>query len=116
MTVLAEILTVPLVTIFANYDAELFAMTCHGFRLYALAFLAMGLNVWGSAFFTALGNGLISAAISFLRTLLFQIAMVLFLPLLLGIDGIWLAIGAAELLALMVTAAFLIANRKKYHY
>lgn len=116
MTVLAEILTVPLVTIFANYDAELFTMTCHGFRLYALAFLAMGLNVWGSAFFTALGNGLISAAISFLRTLLFQIAMVLFLPLLLGIDGIWLAIGAAELLALMVTAAFLIANRKKYHY
>lgn len=116
MTVLAEILTVPLVTIFANYDAELFAMTCHGFRLYALAFLAMGLNVWGSAFFTALGNGLISAAISFLRTLLFQIVMVLVLPLLLGIDGIWLAIGAAELLALMVTATFLIANRKKYHY
>lgn len=116
MTVLAEILTVPLVTIFANYDAELFAMTCHGFRLYALAFLAMGLNVWGSAFFTALGNGLISAAISFLRTLLFQIVMVLVLPLLLGIDGIWLAIGAAELLALMVTVTFLVANRKKYHY
>lgn len=116
MTVLAEVLTVPLVSIFANYDAELFAMTCHGFRLYAVAFLAMGLNVWGSAFFTALGNGVVSAAISFLRTLLFQIVMVLALPLFLGIDGIWLAIGAAEFLALAVTGIFLIANRKKYHY
>lgn len=116
MTTLAEILTVPLVSIFANYDAELFAMTCHGFRLYALAFAAMGLNVWGSAFFTALGNGLVSAAISFLRTLLFQIVMVLALPVFLGIDGIWLAIGAAEILALAVTGMFLIVNRKKYHY
>lgn len=116
MTTLAEILTVPLVSIFANYDAELFAMTCHGFRLYALAFAAMGLNVWGSAFFTALGNGLVSAAISFLRTLLFQIVMVLTLPVFLGIDGIWLAIGAAEILALAVTGMFLIVNRKKYHY
>lgn len=116
MTTLAEILTVPLVSIFANYDAELFAMTGHGFRLYALAFAAMGLNVWGSAFFTALGNGLVSAAISFLRTLLFQIVMVLMLPVFLGIDGIWLAIGAAEILALAVTGMFLMVNRKKYHY
>ncbi len=116
MTVLAEVLTVPLVSVFARYDAELFDLTCYGFRLYALAFLAMGLNVWGSAFFTALGNGMVSASISFLRTLLFQIAMVLTLPLILGIAGIWLAIGAAELLALAVTAVFLAVNRKKYHY
>lgn len=116
LTLLAEILTVPLVMIFASYDADLFAMTCHGFRLYSLAFIFMGVNVWGSAFFTALGNGVISAAISFLRTLVFQIAVVLILPGLIGIDGIWLAIVAAELLALIVTVTFFVANKRKYHY
>lgn len=116
LTILAELLTVPLVTIFASYDAELFAMTCHGFRLYSLSFAVMGINVWGSAFFTALGNGVISATISFLRTLVFQIAVVLILPILLGIDGIWLAIIVAELLALIFTLIFFGGNRKKYHY
>lgn len=116
LTVLAEILTVPLVTIFASYDAKLFAMTVRGFRLYSLAFTVMGINVWGSSFFTALGNGVISAAISFLRTLVFQIAVVLILPIFLGIDGIWLAIVAAELLALIFTIIFFITKRKKYHY
>lgn len=116
LTLLAEILTVPLVMIFASYDADLFAMTCRGFRLYSLAFIVMGVNVWGSAFFTALGNGVISAGISFLRTLVFQVAVVLILPGLIGIDGIWLAIVVAELLALMVTVTFFVANKKKYHY
>ena len=116
LTVLAEILTAPLVTIFASYDAELFQMTTHGFRLYSLAFLFMGINVWGSAFFTALGNGAVSAIISFFRTLLFQIAVVLVLPVFLGIDGIWLAIVVAELLALIVTVLFFVKKRKKYHY
>lgn len=116
LTILAEVLTVPLVTIFASYDAELFAMTCHGFRLYSLAFAIMGINVWGSAFFTALGNGVISAMISFLRTLVFQIAVVLILPTLLGIDGIWLAIAVAELLALIFTTGFFYSYRNKYHY
>lgn len=116
LTMLAELLTVPLVAIFANYDVELFTMTCHGFRLYAIAFVTMGINVFGSAFFTALGNGVVSAAISFLRTFLFQIAMVMILPIFLGIDGIWLAIGAAEFLALTVTAGFFVTKRKKYHY
>jgi len=116
LTLLAEILTVPLVMIFASYDADLFAMTCRGFRLYSLAFIVMGVNVWGSAFFTALGNGVISAGISFLRTLVFQVAVVLLLPGLIGIDGIWLAIVVAELLALMVTVTFFVANKKKYHY
>lgn len=106
LTLLAELLTVPLVTIFASYDADLFTMTCHGFRLYSLAFAIMGINVWGSSFFTALGNGVVSAAISFLRTLVFQIAAILVLPFFLGIDGIWLAIVAAELLALMFTVVF----------
>ncbi len=116
LTVLAELLTVPLVTIFASYDAELFAMTCHGFRLYSLAFVVMGTNVWGSAFFTALGNGGVSAAISFLRTLVFQLIVVITLPIFFDIDGIWLAIVVAEVLALIVTVIFFIVNRKKYHY
>lgn len=116
LTLLAEILTVPLVTIFANYDAELFAMTSHGFRLYSLAFIFMSINVWGSSFFTALGNGAVSAAISFLRTLVFQIVSVLILPVFLGIDGIWFAIVAAELLALIVTIIFFIVKKNKYHY
>lgn len=116
LTILAEILTVPLVKIFASYDAVLFTMTCHGFRLYALAFSVMGINVWGSAFFTALGNGGVSATISFLRSLVFQIAMVIALPIFLEIDGIWLAIVAAEGLALFITGSFFVAKRKKYHY
>lgn len=91
-------------------------MTCHGFRLYSLAFAIMGINVWGSSFFTALGNGVVSAAISFLRTLVFQIAAILVLPFFLGIDGIWLAIVAAELLALMFTVVFFVANGRRYHY
>ena len=91
-------------------------MTCRGFRLYSLAFLFMGINVWGSAFFTALNNGAVSAAISFLRTLVFQIVVVLILPLFLGIDGIWLSIVAAELLALAVTVTFFITEKKRYRY
>ena len=116
LTVLAEILTVPLVKIFANYDADLFSMTCQGFRLYSIAFVVMGVNVWGSAFFTALGNGAVSAAISFLRTLVFQIAAIFVLPVFWGINGIWFAIVAAELLALIITAGFFIGNKKKYQY
>mgnify|MGYP004606049061 FL=1 len=116
LVILSEIFAKPLVMIFASYDMELLEMTTHGFRLYALAFLIMGFNVWGSAFFTALNNGIVSASISFLRTLVFQIIVVLTLPLILGIDGIWLSIVAAELLALFVTSAFLIAKKKQYHY
>lgn len=116
LTLSAEMLSVPLVKIFTSYDVELFTMTCRGFRLYSLAFLFMGINVWGSAFFTALNNGAVSAAISFLRTLVFQIVVVLILPLFLGIDGIWLSIVAAELLALAVTVTFFITEKKRYRY
>lgn len=116
LTLSAEMLSVPLVKIFTSYDVELFTMTCRGFRLYSLAFLFMGINVWGSAFFTALNNGAVSAAISFLRTLVFQIVVVLILPLFLGIDGIWLSIVAAELLALAVTVTFFMTEKKRYHY
>lgn len=116
LVILSELLAKPLVAIFASYDAELLAMTTRGFQLYSLAFLVMGFNVWGSAFFTALNNGIVSAAISFLRTLVFQIIVILILPVLLGIDGIWLSIVVAELLALCVTVIFLIAKKKQYHY
>ena len=116
LLVLSELLSRPLVLIFANYDADLLAMTVHGFRLYAIAFLIMGFNVWGSSFFTALNNGIVSACISFLRTLVFQAAAILILPVLFGINGIWLSIVAAESLALFVTFAFLVKNRERYHY
>lgn len=116
LTVLAEALALPLTKIYVSYDAELLEMTCRGFRLYALAFLFGGFNAFGSSFFTALGDGLVSAAISFLRTLVFQVAVILILPSILGLDGVWLAIGAAEVLALGVTVTFFVAKRKKYQY
>lgn len=116
MTLLAEFCNAPLVRVFAGYDAALSAMTCQGFRLYALAFLMMGVNIWSSAFFTALNNGVVSAAISFLRTLLFQTAAILLLPLLFGMKGIWLAIVAAELPGLLVSVIFLAWDRKRYRY
>lgn len=101
---------------FVGYDKELFEMTKVGFRIYSSSFVIMGMNIFGSAFFTALGNGLVSALISFLRTLLFQLIAVLTLPAVLGLNGIWLAIVAAEACALMVTVIFLIKNGKRYHY
>ena len=116
MTLAAELLSAPLVQIFAGYDEELYQMTCRGFRLYSLSFLIMSINVWGSGFFTALNNGMVSAAISFLRTFLFQIMMVMVLPVIFGIDGIWLSVVAAEAAAGMVTVWFLISRRKQYHY
>ena len=112
----SQILAGPLVKIFANYDQELLEMTTWGFRIYAIAFLVRGMNVWGSSFFTALNNGAVSAAISFLRTFVFQIVIVLILPKLIGITGVWLSIVLAEFLALFVTIGFLIAKRKQYHY
>lgn len=116
LVALSELGAQPLVSIFANGDAELLTMTTRGFRLYALSFLVMGFNVWGSSFFTALNNGVVSAVISFLRTFAFQIAAVMLLPIFFGIDGVWLSIVAAELLSLIATAVFLIWGRKRYRY
>lgn len=113
---LAELLAEPLAAIFVGYDQTLYEMTVRAFRIFSIAFLAGGINIFASSFFTALNNGPISAAISFLRTLVFQIGCVLGLPLLLGLDGIWWATTAAEALALIVAAAFLVAERKRYHY
>ena len=116
MAVLSFILSVPMSRLFVGYDQELYQLTVRGYQIYAFSFLLCGMNIFGSAFFTALNNGLLSAVISFLRTLFFQSISVLVLPVFLEIDGIWLAIVAAELAALAVTASLLIANRKKYRY
>ena len=114
---LASMFIIPCVArIFVGYDAELLALTSRAFRLYALSFLIMGFNVYASSFFTALGDGVTSALISFLRTLAFQVIAILLLPLLLGIDGIWLAVTAAELAALAVSAAMLLTKDKVFHY
>lgn len=116
MLILAVVLSPALSRIFVGYDEQLYAMTKRGFALYSLSFLFTGVNIYGSAFFTALGDGIVSAIISFLRTLLFQMAAVLILPVFFGLDGVWLAIFFAELFALAVTVTFLAAKRKKYRY
>lgn len=116
LTILAIALSGPLSKIFVGYDAELFEMTNRGFRLYALSFAITGFNIFASSFFTALNNGAVSATISFLRTLVFQTASVAVLPLFWGLDGIWLAIVAAEILSLIVTVYFFMAKRKQYSY
>lgn len=112
----SELLSASLANWFVGYDRALFELTCRGFRIYALSFCISGFNVFSSAFFTALNNGIISASISFLRTLVFQMASILILPAILGIDGVWLAISAAELLALAVSIIFFITQKKRYHY
>lgn len=116
MLVLAQALALPLSHIFVGYDEELMQLTCRAFRFYSFLFLFAGVNIYGSAFFTALNNGVISALISFLRTLVFQVAAVLIFPIFFEIDGIWLSAVAAEILSAIVTVVFLIAQRKKYHY
>lgn len=116
MCLAATSLSGVLAGIFVSYDTALLEMTRRGFMIYSLSFTVMGLNIYGSSFFTALGNGLISALISFLRTLLFQATAVLTLPILLELDGIWFSIVAAEIMALMVTITFFATNRKRYGY
>jgi len=116
MTLSAILMARPLAKLFVGYDAELYELTYGAFRLYSLAFLFTGLNIFASSLFTALNNGAVSAAISFLRTLLFQIGAVLVLPGLVGVDGLWLATFAAESCALLVSALFVLGNRKKYGY
>ena len=91
-------------------------MLFRSFTIFSFCFLFSGFAIFGSSFFTALNNGLVSAAISFLRTLVFQVAAVLIFPLIWEVDGIWLSIVAAEALAVAVTAAFLWGMRKKYQY
>lgn len=116
MLIFSILLSKPLSMIFVGYDKELLNLTVRAFYIYSFSFLFAGISILGSAFFTALNDGLTSALISFLRTLLFQIAAVLLFPIIWGIDGIWLSIVAAEVMSVIVTAVFLIVKRKKYNY
>ena len=116
MTIGSMFLIPHVARIFVGYDAGLLTLTTHAFRLYALSFLIMGFNVYASSFFTALGDGVTSALISFLRTLLFQVAAVFALPALMGMDGIWLAVTAAELAALGVSVYMFVTKDWKFHY
>jgi len=112
----ALLLAHPMSAVFAGYDPALMNMTTRGFMIYSISFLLCGFNIFGSSLFTALNNGLISAVISFVRTLICQIAAVLLLPMVLGLDGIWLSIVAAELAALALTVFCFLKFRNRYHY
>lgn len=112
----AQLLAAPCAEIFVGYDPELQEMTVSAFRIYAFSFLLCGFNIFGSSFFTALNNGLISAVISFMRTLVFETAAVLLLPLIFGLSGIWSAIIVAEIAAMILTTFFIVYKRKDYHY
>ena len=116
MTLAGELLAKPLSSVFVGYDSALLAMTTRGFMIYTLSFLLCGFNIFGSSLFTALNNGLISAVISFVRTLICQIAAVLILPIFWGLDGIWFSVVAAELVALLLTGFFFVKYRRRYHY
>ena len=116
MVAAAEVSARPLSLIFVGYDAELTDLTVSGFRIFAISFLFMGFAIFGSGFFTSLGDGVTSALISFLRTLVFQIAAVILLPLVWGIDGIWLSIVVAEVMAVVLCVFFVVIKRKKYGY
>lgn len=116
LTLLAQVLAAPLAQLFVGYDPGLFDMTCHAFRLFSFAFLFMGFNIFASSFFTSLSNGGVSAAIAFLRTLIFQTACVLILPMILDLDGVWQAMTAAEIFAFVISVVFLFANARKYGY
>lgn len=116
MVISAELLAAPLSKIFVGYDAELFKMTVSGFRVFALSFGFLGFGIFASGFFTALNDGITSALISFLRTLVFQSAAILLLPIIWKLNGIWFSVVIAEFMSVVLGTIFLIVKRKKYHY
>ena len=116
MCISSFFLSAPFSALYVGKDKELYDITVHGFKIFSFVFLSMGINIFGSAFFTALNNGLISAVIAFLRTLVFQIASVMILPIFFRLDGVWFSIIVADVLSLIVTVTFLLAKKKKYGY
>ena len=116
MVLAAELLAAPLSKIFVGYDAQLLDLTVSGFRIFGLSFGFMGFGIFASGFFTALNDGLTSALISFLRTLVFQSISILLLPRIWGVDGIWISVVIAEFMSVVLGSIFLIAKKKKYHY
>ncbi len=116
MVLLAEAFASPFAALFAGYDEALFALTKRGLRIFATSFLFSGFAIFGSSFFTALNNGPVSAILSTLRTLVFQVVTALVLPVFWDVDGIWISLSLAEALAAAASAVFIIALRKKYKY
>ena len=116
MTILAETFADTFANIFVGYDVELCALTVHAFQIQAVSFLFLGFTSFGSSFFTALNNGIISAVIAFVHTFIFEIGCVLLLPIIFGVNGIWFSIVVAEVAAFILTLAILFKNRKKYRY
>lgn len=116
MFVMAEVLTVPMAKIFVGYNQSLNELTVHGMRIYSVAFLVMGLNVFASAFFTALSNGKISAILSVTRTLILQLIMIYVLPMLFDVDGLWAVVIAVEGISLIVAVYYILKNRRTYGY
>ena len=116
MVVSSRLLAKPLSYLFASNHSNLLEITVRGFYIYSFCFLFAGMAIFGSSFFTALNNGFVSALISFLRTVVFQIAAVMLLPLIFGLDGIWVSVVVAEFSAAVLSAVFIFARRKKYNY
>lgn len=116
MLATAEWLSVPLARVFVGYSPSLTAMTAHGFTIFAVSFPFMGYAIFASGFFTALNDGVTSAIISFLRTLVFQLGAVILLPMIWELDGIWWSVVVAEVMAVVLSLIFLIAKRKRYQY
>ena len=116
MTILSEIFAKPLASIFVSYDKELLELTINALRLYSLSYIVSWFNIFASSFFTALNDGFVSALISFIRTLLFQVITILVLPAIWGINGIWLSVLVAETLSIIVSIICFIKNRRKYQY
>ena len=116
LSIIAQLLAGTLAKIFVGYDQNLYVLTVHAFRIFSFAFILTGFNIFSSSFFTALNNGAISALIAFLRTLVFQLGSVIMLPLIISVDGIWLAICVAEVFATAISLFFMITKQKVYHY
>ena len=116
LTILAELSAKLLAGIFVSYDPNLLALTTRAIRIYSISFVMAGFNIYASSFFTALNNGVVSAIISFLRTLVFEVLSILILPAILGIDGIWFAVVVSGIFSTIISTIFLVANRKKYNY
>ena len=116
MVIAGELLAHPLSKLYVGYDAELMDLTVRGFRYFSVSFLFMGFAMYGSGFFTALNDGLTSALISFIRTLVFQISAVMLLPLIWGIDGVWVSLIVAEFMSMILCAVFIFTKKNRYHY
>ena len=116
MMLLGQVFAHGVSAIFVGYDAQLLAITESAVRIYSFHFVLAGLNIFSSSFFTALNNGAISALVSFLRTLVFQMLSVLLLPQLLGLDGVWWAVSVAEVCACAISFYFIYHYRETYHY